>query len=179
MRVKVGVGGEEVCSVQHTRCCQVLLPRRRSSTCVARSPLSIHTHTNLGLQRLSTTCSKTCICLQGILTHTHTHTHSHTEMLTYKNKHSTQGKRHTCTSMSLKISALLSTVWTEYTDIYISSHCSLFPSDHSNPVNLQAHWSVAVQRLTWLLFYFSDAFSYGFTLVSFTALPWDRSSWVV
>lgn len=52
--------------------CQVLLPRRRSSTCVPRSPLS-HTHTyahKLGPRRLSTTCSKHASAFKGSL-HTH------------------------------------------------------------------------------------------------------------
>lgn len=90
MWVKVGVGGEEVCSVQHTRSCQVLLPRRRSSTCVARSPLNIHTLTRTwALRRLSTTCSKHVSAFKGS-----SHTHTHTPLPTHTNAHLQKQTQH-------------------------------------------------------------------------------------
>lgn len=56
--------------------CQVLLPRRRSSTCVPRSSL---TCTHVPIQSCRTHIFdhmlKTRICLQGILTHTRTNAH--------------------------------------------------------------------------------------------------------
>lgn len=146
--------------------CQVLLPRRRSSTCVPRSPL---TCTHISIQSCRTHIFdhmlKTRICLQGILTHTHTH-----QCSLKKSKHNTQTNRHICSYLGWKLPAEGTTSFNScLKDIYIRSFpffslltfCLL--SFHYSQLILRAQeadtgYLKIPSKLTWLLHDYCDIF---------------------